>query len=104
VKKFVDRCKICQHAKGKRQNIGLYQPLSILERPWDAIDMDFVLGLPSVGVRGHSWITAGVSLRPISLCHDLLKGGDRMEVNSEQYCSLRKLCWNSKDMRGLDLT
>jgi hypothetical protein len=43
---FVNRCRIFQHAKGKRQNTGLYQPLSILERPWDAISMDFVLGLP----------------------------------------------------------
>jgi hypothetical protein len=46
VKKCVDRCKICQHAKGKIQNIGFYQPLPIPERPWDAISMDFVLGLP----------------------------------------------------------
>jgi hypothetical protein len=45
VKKFVDRCRICQHAKGKRKNIGLYQPLSIPERSWDTISMDFVLGL-----------------------------------------------------------
>ena len=44
--KFVNRCKICQHAKGKRQNTGLYQPLPILERPCDAINMDFVLGMP----------------------------------------------------------
>jgi hypothetical protein len=42
---FVNRCRICQHAKGKRQKIGLYQPLPILQRPWDAISMDFVLGL-----------------------------------------------------------
>jgi hypothetical protein len=27
--KFVNRCRICQHAKGKRQNTGLYQPFSI---------------------------------------------------------------------------
>jgi hypothetical protein len=44
--KFVNRCRICQHAKGKRQNTRLYQPFPIPERPWDAISMDFLLGLP----------------------------------------------------------
>jgi hypothetical protein len=44
--KFVNRCRICQHAKGKRQDTRLYQPLPIPERPWDAISMDFVLELP----------------------------------------------------------
>ena len=43
---FVNRCRIFQHTKGKRKNIGLYQPLPIPERPWDEISMDFVLGLP----------------------------------------------------------
>jgi hypothetical protein len=46
VKKFMDRCRICQHTKGKRQNTGLYQPLPIPERLWDAVSMDFILGLP----------------------------------------------------------
>jgi hypothetical protein len=45
VKKFVNICIICHHAKGKRQNTGLYQPLPVTERPWDAVSMDFVLGL-----------------------------------------------------------
>jgi hypothetical protein len=43
---FVNRCRICQHVKGKRQNTRLYQPFPIQKRPWDAISMDFVLGLP----------------------------------------------------------
>jgi hypothetical protein len=47
VNKFMNRCRICQHAKGKRQNTRLYQPFLVPERPWDAISMDFVLGLPS---------------------------------------------------------
>ena len=55
VKTFVDRCRICQHTKGKRQNIGLYQPLPIPERPWDAVGMDFILGLPRTQ-RGYDSI------------------------------------------------
>jgi hypothetical protein len=46
VNKFVNRCRICQHAKGKRQNTRLYQPLLVPERSWDMVSMDFVLGLP----------------------------------------------------------
>jgi hypothetical protein len=46
VVKFVNKCRICQHAKGKRRNTRLYQPLSIPERSWDAISIDFVLGFP----------------------------------------------------------
>ena len=45
VKKIVNKCNIFLYEKGKRQNIGLYQPLPIPERPWDAISMDFVLRL-----------------------------------------------------------
>jgi hypothetical protein len=46
VKRFVERCRVCHHSKGRKQNEGFYQPLRIPERPWEAISMDFVLGLP----------------------------------------------------------
>jgi hypothetical protein len=44
VKRFVNKCKIGQYAKGKKKNTKLYQPLPIPKRPWDAISMDFMLG------------------------------------------------------------
>jgi hypothetical protein len=46
VKIFVKKCRIFLHAKGKRQNTGLYRPWPVLERLWDVLSMDFVLGLP----------------------------------------------------------
>jgi hypothetical protein len=52
---FVNRCRIFQHAKGKRQNTGLYQPLPVPEKPWDARGMDFVLEIPRTQ-RGFDFI------------------------------------------------
>ena len=43
---FVGKCQIFQHAKGKQQNAGLYHPLHVPKKPWDAVSMDFVLGFP----------------------------------------------------------
>jgi hypothetical protein len=46
VKRFVNKCRIFHYAKGRQHKSGLYHPLPIPERLWDAISMDFVLGLP----------------------------------------------------------
>jgi hypothetical protein len=39
-------------------------------------------GAKNVGVRSHSWIATGVSLKTISLCHNLFIKGDQMEEKS----------------------
>jgi hypothetical protein len=46
VKKFVEKCRICQNDKGRSQNIGLDQPLPIPRGPWDEMGMELFLGLP----------------------------------------------------------
>ena len=43
VARIVAQCKTCQLAKAKKQNIGLYTPLSVPHEPWKDVSMDFVL-------------------------------------------------------------
>ena len=55
VQKFVNSCGFFQVAKGVSQNTGLYTPITVPEKPWSGINMDFVLGLPKI-VKGYDSI------------------------------------------------
>ena len=46
VAKIVCQCRTCQLAKHRKQNIGLYTPLTVPDHSWQDVNMDFVLGLP----------------------------------------------------------
>lgn len=46
VEHFVERCHVCQQAKGKASKAGLYLPLPVPTQSWTDISMGFVLGLP----------------------------------------------------------
>ena len=52
--KFVKSCGVFQVAKGVSQNISLYAPIIVPEKPWSDISMDFALRLPKTIKGGDS--------------------------------------------------
>ena len=50
---YVRTCKVCQAVKARRgKALGLLQQMPIPSRPWDVINMDFIVDLPPS--RGHN--------------------------------------------------
>src|SRR3954465_7378650 len=47
IARYVEECDVCRCVKAEHQRpAGTLQPLSIHERKWDKIEMDFVTGFP----------------------------------------------------------
>ncbi|KAL0336687.1 UNVERIFIED_CONTAM: hypothetical protein Sradi_4880600 [Sesamum radiatum] len=87
VEEFVAKCMICQQVKAEYQALaGKLRPLSIPERKWEKITIDFVIGL-SRTLRKHDtiWVivdrlTKSVHFLPIRL-------GDSLDKLAELYVS-----------------
>jgi hypothetical protein len=55
VSDYIARCMECQKAKAEHMHpTGLLQPLSIPEKKWEVITMDFITGLPRMNKQHNS--------------------------------------------------
>lgn len=61
VQKMVRSCRICQTTKETSQNLGLYSPFHVLDKSWEDISMDFVLGFLKIW-RGNDSILVVVDI------------------------------------------
>jgi hypothetical protein len=53
--KYIRSCTACVIAKLTTKKQGLYTPLPTLDRPWESILMEYMLGLPSTK-RGNDYV------------------------------------------------
>jgi len=52
--RLVSQCRTCQLVKQRKQNTGLYTPLSVSNCSWQDIRMNFVLGVPKTARKHDS--------------------------------------------------
>jgi hypothetical protein len=68
VSKYIRSCTSCAIFKPAIKKQGLYIPLPTLERPWESISMDYMLGLPppSMAMIVYFWWLIGFRRWPFS--------------------------------------
>ncbi|GKV05622.1 hypothetical protein SLEP1_g17609 [Rubroshorea leprosula] len=72
VAKYVSKCLTCQVVKAEHQKLGgQLQPLPIPEWKWEAISMDFIMGLPKTRRQfGAIWEIVRLHGVPVSIVSD----------------------------------
>ena len=97
VQNVVEVWRICQLAKGKSQNMGLYTSFPVPKGPWEDMNMDFVLGLP-MNRRKHD-STMVVVDRFSKMTHFITckKTNDASEVVALFFQRSGKIAWISME-------
>jgi len=67
VDQYVRNCHSCQRSKTSRHaTFGVLRPLPVLEKPWEDISIDFVVGLPECEGFNAVWVVVD---RLLKMCH-----------------------------------
>jgi len=72
VDQFVWNCHNCQWSRIPRHStFGVLRPLPVLEKPWEDISMDFVVGLPECEGFDAIWVVVDIlsKMRHFIPCH-----------------------------------
>jgi len=72
VDQYVQNCHTCQHSRTSRHaTFGVLQPLSVPEKPWKNISMDFEVGLPECEGFDAVWVVVDrlSKMRHFITCH-----------------------------------
>eukprot|EP01018_Ginkgo_biloba_P008921 Gb_12464 [translate_table: standard] len=83
VSKFIRGCVLCSTSKPSNRKLGLYMPLSVPNRPWESISMDFVGGL-SMSRHDHDYLFVVVDhfskMCILMPCKKSIKGHESVEL------------------------
>src|SRR3978361_4553 len=83
VERFVRNCHTCQRSRTSRHApFGVLRPLSIPQKPWQDISMDFVTGLPWSNGHDAIWVVVDqlTKQRHLVPCHTTVDARDLADL------------------------